>query len=142
MNIDEPTYIDIVPIDLWRLGTKNSPRLDKPRVPPRAGSVDIKTYDRGGEIWVKAGTGGISTFDKINLRLNGEHWWRIPSGTQIPLGLKVTKNHTDRTLGITHYRIEPRNDMPLSRFVSLLQNLTLYAQIAYKCSSPGKKVPT
>lgn len=142
MNITEPTYIDITPVDLWRLGTKNSPRLDKPRIPPRDGSVDIQTFENGGEIWVKAGAGGISTFDKINLRLNGDHWWKIPAGTEIPLGLKITKNHRDKALGVTHYRIEPRHDMPLSKFVNLLQRLTTHTELAYKGNIFNKKVTT
>ncbi len=31
MKTDEPTYIDFTHIELWRLGVKNSPRLDKVR---------------------------------------------------------------------------------------------------------------
>lgn len=140
MNIDEPTYIEIIPIDLWRLGTKISPRLDKPRIPPRDGSVDIQTFEFGGTTWVKAGTGGISTFDKINLRLNGDHWWKIPAGTEIPAGLKVTKNHKDRALGITHYRIEPIYNMPLPTFIRLLQTLSSHAEKAHQGESQNKKV--
>ena len=140
MDIIEPTYIDITPVDLWRLGTKNSPRLDKPRVPPRPGTVDIQTFSSGAETWVKAGTSGISTFDKINLRLNGDQWWKIPAGTKIPLGLKVTRNHTDKILGVTHYRIEPSHDMPLVQFISLLTKLTADAKSAYTGNAFNKKV--
>jgi hypothetical protein len=139
MNIDEQTYIDVTPRDLWRLGTKNSPRLDKPRIPPRPGTVDIQTYTNNGEPWVKAGAGGISTFDKINLRLNGDHWWKIPAGTQIPVGLKVTKNHTDRSLGVTHYRIEPKYDMPLSQFIKLLAVVSEHAQSAWTGNAFNKR---
>lgn len=140
MDINEPTYIDVTPTDLWRLGTQNSPRLDKPRLPPRSGTVDIHTFVSGGETWVKAGSGGISTFDKINRRLNGDHWWKIPSGTKMPFGLKVTKNYKDRALGITHYRIEPRHDMSLAKFISLLTMLTSSAQSAHTPNIFNKKV--
>jgi len=73
MKLDEETYINFTPIELWRLGVKASPRLDKLRVPPRPPGkvVDIQTYAKNGQIWVKAGTGGVSLFDGKNPRLDG-----------------------------------------------------------------------
>lgn len=121
MTIDEPTYIDFTPIELWRLGVRTSPRLHKPRVPPRpAGAkIDIQTYTKNGQVWVKAETGGVSLFDGKNPRLDGDHWWRIPANSPIPAELKLTKNHTDCLTGLTHYRIEPVSDLPLDLFVCL-----------------------
>ena len=122
MKTDEPTYIAFTPIELWRLGVKNSARLDKIRVPPRppGATVDVQTYERGGHVFVRAGTGGVSLFDGKNPRLDGIHWWRIPRNSPIPPELKITKNHLDRSTGLTHYRVELIVDMPLQLFVRLL----------------------
>ena len=62
MKTDEKTYINFTPIELWRLGVKNSPRLDKVRIPPRPtdSTIDIETYMKGRQVGVKAGTGGVS----------------------------------------------------------------------------------
>ena len=86
--------------------------------------MDIRTFEKNGAVWVKSGTGGISTFDSVNPRLKGTDWWKIPANTKIPDGLKITKNHTDHALRITHYRIEPRFDMLLGHMVHLLQQLS------------------
>jgi len=45
------------PIDLYRQGNANSPRMDNVR------SKDIATYELDGEVWVNGGLGGgVSTF--------------------------------------------------------------------------------
>lgn len=134
MKTDESTYINFTPIELWRMGIKNSPRVDKVRVPPRppGATIDIQTHSKGGEVWVKAGSGGISLFDGKNPRLNGDYWWRIPANSPIPNELKITKNHLDRITGLTHYRIEPIFDMPLDLFVYLL---TIFAKNAERAFS-------
>ena len=133
MKTDEPTYINFTPIELWRLGAKNSPRLDKVRVPPRHASdkVDIETYTKHGQVWVKAGSGGVSLFNEKNPRLNGEHWWRIPANSPIPPELKITKNRKDRLTGLTHYRIEPIFDLPFDLFIYLLTIFSKNAEKAF-----------
>lgn len=130
MKTEEPIYIDFTPVNLWRLGISSSPRLHHPRVPPRPSGapIDIRTYDKNGDTWVKASTGGISTFDGRNPRLSGTHWWLIPQNTVLPAGLKITKNHRDRITGLTHYRIEPIIDMPLIQFIDLLKDLAQSAK--------------
>ena len=62
MSIEAPTYFLFTPIELWRSGAKNSPKLDKVRMPPRppGAKIDIDTFMKEGEVWVKAGTGGVS----------------------------------------------------------------------------------
>ena len=133
MKLDEETYINFTPIELWRLGVKASPRLDKLRVPPRPPGkvVDVQTYAKNGQIWVKAGTGGVSLFDGKNPRLDGLYWWRIPSGSPIPMELKITKNHKDRLTGLTHFRIEPIFDLPLDHFICLLTQFARNAEKAF-----------
>jgi hypothetical protein len=134
MNTSKPIFISFTPVDLWRLGVANSPRLDNPRVPPRppGASIDIQTYERNGAVWVRAGSGGISTFDGINPKLNGTDWWKIPQNSPIPAGLQVSRNHMDRTTGLTHYRVEPQFDMPLQNFRYLL---SVFAKTAVRAGS-------
>jgi hypothetical protein len=131
MKTEEPTYLNFTPIELWRLGVKNSPRIDKLRIPPRppGSTIDIQTYVKNGQVMTRAGTGGVSLFDGKNPRLDGIHWWRIPANSTIPSELKITKNHTDRITGFTHYRIEPIFDMPIFHFIYLL---TIFAKNAKK----------
>lgn len=137
MKTDEETYIDFTPIELWRLGVKASPRLHKLRVPPRppGAAVDIHTYTKNGQTWVKAGTGGVSLFDGKNPRLDGPYWWRIPANSPIPAELKVTRNHKDRLTGLTHFRIEPIFDLPLDHFIHLLSAFAKNAETAFSMGS-------
>ena len=141
MKTEGEAYIDFTPIELWRLGTKSSARLHNLRVPPRppGATVDIQTYAKNGQVWVKAGTGGISLFDGKNPRLDGPHWWRIPANSPIPMELKVTRNHKDRLTGLTHFRIEPIFDLPLDHFIFLL---TAFAKNAQKAFSVDSKAET
>ncbi|MBI3563074.1 MAG: hypothetical protein HY080_15295 [Gammaproteobacteria bacterium] len=122
------------------MGVKNSPRLDKVRVPPRppGATTEIQIFTRNRRAWVKAGTGGISLFDGKNPRLDGTHWWYIPANSQIPTGLKITKNHTDRITGLTHYRIEPVFDLPLDHFVGLLGVFARDAKEAFSTTNKHK----
>ena len=131
MKTKEPTYLNFTPIELWRLGVKSSPRIDKVRIPPRppGSTIDIQTYVKNGQVVARAGTGGVSLFDGKNPRLDGIHWWRIPANSTIPAELKITKNHKDRITGLTHYRIEPIFDMPMLHFIYLL---TIFAKNAKK----------
>lgn len=60
-------FVKVVPTDLFRLGTKNSPQLHKLRtMPPRTldQAFDIEIYERNGAMFVSKDSGGISTFDK------------------------------------------------------------------------------
>lgn len=133
MITDEPTYINFTPIELWRLGVKDSARVDKVRIPPRpsGATIDIQTFIKDKQVWVKAGTGGVSLFDGINPRLDGVYWWRIPANSKIPIELKITKNHKDRITGLTHYRIEPIFDLPLDFFICLLTTFAKNAEKAF-----------
>jgi hypothetical protein len=131
MKTEEPVYIDFTPIELWRKGAKNSPQLDKVRMPPRppGAKIDIETFMKEGEVWVKAGVGGVSLYNGINPRLDGT-WWRIPANSPIPNGLRITKDRTDKITKLTHYSIEPVFDMPASHFIHLLTNFARHAEKA------------
>jgi len=78
----------------------------------------------------------------MNPRLTGAYWWRIPAGSPIPEGLRITKNHMDRITGLTHYRIEPIHDFPLSHFVQLLSVFAQNAKQAFALDNQEQSVKT
>ena len=81
----EVLYFDRLPVDLFRHGSSTSPQMYKPRtMPPRQlGQVhDIKIYRKNGIDWVDRESGGISLFNKPNLRF-GNRWWKLSKGTKI-----------------------------------------------------------
>lgn len=123
-------YFETLPTDLYRHGTTASPQLNKPRtMPPRQADQihDVKIYVKNGVVYVDSTSGGISTFNMPNPKF-GNRWWKLPRGSRIPSGLKVSRDAgINRVTGQIHYTIRPLQDMPLSRFISLLQQLSAYA---------------
>lgn len=87
---------------LYRRGNASSPRMDHIRV-----EKDILSYHHQGETWVKAGSGGISTFSKQGW---GKNWWELESAYEYSDNLLVINDHG------THYSWEPKEDMPLSTY--------------------------
>ena len=100
--------------DLFRLGNSGSAKLTHVR------PDDVKTYDRNGVQMVRADGKGISLFDERGIvRLKGGWLWKIPRGTQLPLGLALHNDHG------AHYAICPTHDMTVSAYKSLLETLAL-----------------
>jgi len=134
MKISQNFYlINFTGIDLYRSGNATTPNLDKVRIPPRNGAIDIEIYEKDLNdqkvIYVDSTSGGISTFDAPLPSQNQKvRWWKIPKGSIIPDGLQVTKDHTIKHINITHYTIRPLNDMPLTEYQQLLRLLAKSAQ--------------
>ncbi|WP_284321788.1 hypothetical protein [Dyella acidisoli] len=126
----EELFFEALPTDLYRHGTMTSPQLHKPRTtPPRQADQvhDVKIYTKNGIDYVDATSGGISTFNMPNLRF-GNRWWKLPKGTKIPSGLRVSRDAgINHATGQIHYTIRPLHDMPLSTFITLLQQLSAHA---------------
>ena len=124
-------YVKVVPVNLYRNGAKNSPQLYKLRtMPPRTleQSFDIQIYKNNGIDYVSKNTGGISTFDREKLGFGG-FWWKIPRGTKVPLGLRISMDFNPKpSANPTHYTIRPLFDMPLMQYISLLEELALSAE--------------
>jgi hypothetical protein len=98
-------------------------------MPPRQADqvYDVKIYTRNGDDYVDATSGGISTFNKPNLKF-GNRWWKLPKGTRIPAGLRISRDAgINPNTGQIHYTIRPEHDMSLSIFVMLLQQLAAHA---------------
>jgi hypothetical protein len=92
--------------DLYRRGSASSPRLDHVRV-----GKDIEAFERDSMLWVRARSGGVSTFSRLAF---GQHWWRLPQGYSYPDTLDVVNDYGH------HYSWEPNVDMPLAEYVALL----------------------
>lgn len=124
-------YVKVIPVNLYRSGAKNSPQLHKLRtMPPRTleQSFDIQIYKKNGTDYVSKDTGGISTFDREKQGFGG-FWWKIPKGTKIPPGLRISMDFNPKpSASPTHYTIRPLFDMPLTRYIYLLEELALSAK--------------
>ena len=112
----DPGAIDIAskgtatPVALYRSGNATTPKMDNVR------AADITQYTGADRTpWVKAGTGGLSTFSAPS---NTKNEWSLPAGSFIPDGIVVTNDHDN------HYLFAPTRDMPLSTFVSLLLSIS------------------
>ncbi len=110
------------PVDLYRRGNANSPRMDNIRL-----GKDIATYERNGKTWVKETVkeltpGGISTF---SIQGKGKNWWQIDAGTDIPQDLELINDRGN------HWLWKPSQTMPLEKYKQALQ---IISQSFYKVS--------
>lgn len=88
-------------VDLYRMGNATSSRMDNVR------AKDVETYEENGEIWVVAGSGGISTFATQG---SGKNWWKLNQETDIPDELKVVNDYGN------HWLWEPSYTMQLDTY--------------------------
>jgi hypothetical protein len=88
-------------IDLFRIGNAQNARMDHVR--PK----DIEHFPRDGDDWVRAGTGGISTFEAPII--SGQ-WWRLGAGYDYGRLLIVWNDHDQ------HWLWAPRDDMLLAAY--------------------------
>jgi len=112
------------PETLYRLGNASSPLLTR----VRAGEVDTKKVN--GITIIVANGKGISLYNKIGLELAPlSGWvWEIKSNTPLPIGLKLIKD--ERPQG--HYSLCPVKNMPVSKFVSLLEDVLMHCKKSFK----------
>jgi hypothetical protein len=123
-----------IPTDLYR-GFKGvvtasllHPLLEEKILPNgKRREPDIKSFMKDGALWVKPGDGGSSLFDRPGLFRGNWSYFKIPKGTPIRHGLKVSETHFSPPFGAFHYQISPSEPMPLSAFLDLLDCLRLDA---------------
>lgn len=89
----------------------------------RTREPDILTYDVHGELWVKATSGGVSLFDVLGVPVRRWDYYRLEAGTPIPVGLVITRDSFNKRFEATHYSVRPNWDMPLKKFLMLLDEL-------------------
>ena len=95
--------------DLFRRGNAVSPRLTYVRI-----EKDVEVFIRDGVDWVRAGSGGVSTFSSPG---PGNPWWVLPGEFEYPDDLILVNDHGN------HFSWEPRFDMPLADFVENLASV-------------------
>lgn len=101
------------PVNLYRKGNANSPRMDNIRL-----NKDIAIYERDGKTWVKETVaeglepGGISTF---SVQGKGKNWWKIDAGIDIPQDLELINDRGN------HWLWKPSQTMPLEKYQKALQ---------------------
>ncbi|TCI02945.1 hypothetical protein EZV61_11690 [Corallincola luteus] len=118
-----------LPFDLFRLGRKSKAKFDYIRTtPPRdfEQTWDVKVYQKNGVDVVDAKSGGLSLFNYRNPRF-GSLWWKLPKHSKMPSGLHVSLDDGGRD-GKHHFTIRPLTDMPLSLYLSKLQQLETLAR--------------
>ncbi len=62
--------------DLYRRGNASGPRMAHVRL-----GKDILTFQKNGDDWVAARSGGVSTF---SVQGAGTNWWCLPAGFDYP----------------------------------------------------------
>jgi hypothetical protein len=116
------------PCILYRNGNSTSPRMDHVRC-----GHNINCFQQNNSQWVKAGTGGISTFSNHDTK---KHWWELPIGSVIPNGLRVTQDPVDHS----HYFWEPENDMTLNGYQQLLLQVGPWNKVTVDNTFKSKEV--
>ena len=99
----------ITPIDLYRAGNAQGPRMDHVR------PIDIAVVQQHGVDWVNPLSGGASTHE--HRFRPARAWWLIPKGTVFSDGLVVRNDHG------AHWVWEPARSMELREYLRLLADL-------------------
>jgi len=103
---------------LFRSGNSSSPNFSQNRA-----LKDVITYEKSGVVYVRANGNGFSTFDHLTsgMKRQSKNVWKIKKGATIPTGLKIVHDRTPTKKG--HYMISPDKEMPLMKYLGLLQEL-------------------
>lgn len=86
---------------------------------------DIKTYQKGDEQWIDSKSGGVSLFDKFGVPNKKWLYYRLSAGMEIPHGLYIVKDNYNPRHESHHYSIKAGWDMPLKKFLMLLDELAI-----------------
>ena len=125
-------------INLWR-GQKAEDKSNPPLYPilksfklsnGRVRKKDIRTYTKNGESWIDCKSGGVSLFDVLGVPNKKWEYYKLPAGVRIPFGLVITKDEFNDLHRATHYSIRANWDMPLTKFLMLLDELA--AQLIFE----------
>lgn len=100
-------------IDLFRSGNSGSAQMARVRL--TGADPDVEVFLAAGDQWVRAGSGGVSTFE------TPQNWrgptWILHAGSDIPDEL-VIRNDVPG-----HWMWEPSRDMLLADYVAALEKM-------------------
>jgi hypothetical protein len=74
-------------------------------------------------------------YDAIHAGLNGEAWYELPVGTQIPPGLAIREDHKDPLFDVVPYTITSCHKMTLKAFTDLLDLFGKTARPRFDCKA-------
>jgi|SRR6185437_6386499 hypothetical protein len=103
-------------LDLFRSGNAGSAQLSRVRL--NVPDPDIETFLVDTETWVRARSGGVSTYDAPQPSWRGPAW-RLPAKTTIPAGIEI------RSDAPGHWMWEAARDMPLDEYVAALEQINV-----------------
>lgn len=120
---DDIPFFYLAQMDLFRIGTADSPRLERIRT-----NRDVDLYERNGITMVRANGKGVSLFTEEEIRKTRfEGWaWKVPHGTQMPSGLGLHDDHKG------HYMICPVSDVSVDEYKALLNKIALACERVMK----------
>lgn len=106
--------------DLYRMGNAVWPAFTEDRA-----KVDVVIIRQDGIETVIANGNGFSAFDHLTkiMRKPGKKIWRIKKGVPLPTELKLVKDKRPGHEG--HYMIAPSKNMPLKKYLGILEELGL-----------------
>lgn len=109
--------------DLYRFGNASSSRLNRLRI------GEINTMEQNGITMIIANNKGVSLFNEEGMNLSPlTGWvWEIKQNTALPQGLKLIKKGSKG-----HHMLVPLNTMPLSRYISLLEQIAIHCKKIFK----------
>jgi hypothetical protein len=110
--------IDELQRPLFRSGNATSPNFSENRA-----LKDLLTFEKNGVVHVRANGNGFSTFSYITegMKLQGKNVWIIIRGARLPESIRLVHDRTPGKRG--HYMLAPEKDMPLMKYLGLLQEL-------------------
>lgn len=126
MKTPKKLFLTNTTLTLWRLGNSSSSRMSHLRLPPRpAGKepdiIPISEFVNGELVqFVLPHSGGVSLYDAIHPGLNGDTWYELPAGTEVPAGLAIQEDEKDPLYDVVHYTAMPAYKMTLEAYVQLL----------------------
>jgi len=119
--------------DLSKIANPLYPDLTDRRLPNgRVRNADVFTFKGpDGSLYVKAEEGRGTSLSDINGLFGHTSWEyvQIPAGTNVPMGLIITKDHYIPSKRSWHYSISPNHDMPVVKFLKALDQLAFNAKI-------------
>ena len=120
--------LDALHEDLYRMGNTTSPKFNEARA-----MIDCRVVDRSGIKTVVANGNGFSAFNRIIplMRRPGSSVWRIKKGSVLPSGLRLVKDLTNEG----HYMLAPTSDMPLKKFLGLLEEIAMNPLMASRMTT-------
>lgn len=103
---------------LYRMGSSGAPGFTEERA-----TRDVMIVMREGVNMVVSNGNGFSAFNYLTpiMKRPNKKIWRIKKGATLPAGLKLVKDLRPGHDG--HYMIAPEKDMPLKKYLGLLEEL-------------------